>query len=208
MVPDYDPIRLALAYERGGAGMVSVLTEPRRFLGTDENLTAVRAAVSLPILRKDFVVDPYQVIESWALGADVILFIVAALGKSLLLELAAAARELGLGVLIETHEAGEIESASAAQPDAIGVNARNLRDFSMDTDLAASLLRLLPKGPARVAESGLLTPAATASLREAGYEGFLVGEALATASDPESATRNFAAAIAGVGRYRQEQGSA
>jgi indole-3-glycerol phosphate synthase len=195
MVPDYDPERLASAYERGGALMVSVLTEPEHFLGSDEHLRAVRAAIGLPVLRKDFVVDPYQILEAWAIGADAILLIAAALDGSRMLELAAAARELGLSVLAEAHDAREIELAASAKPDAIGVNSRDLRDFSVDPARAAALLECIPPGAMRVAESGMKSPADAAALRSAGFDAFLVGEALAAAPDPEAATRAFAVAI-------------
>jgi indole-3-glycerol phosphate synthase len=198
MVRDYDPAALARAYERGGAGMVSVLTEPRRFLGSDEDLARVREAVGLPILRKDFVVHRYQVLESWAIGADAILLIAAALGRAELLELAAAARELGLEVLVEVREAPEIEKAAAAKPDAMGVNARDLRDFSVDRSRAASLAALLPSGPILVAESGLRSGADAAALRGSLFRGFLVGEALATAADPEAKAREFVEAIGSI----------
>jgi indole-3-glycerol phosphate synthase len=197
MVPDYEPVRLASAYERGGADLVSVLTEPRHFLGSDEHLSAVRAAVGLPVLRKDFIVDPYQVLEAWAIGADAILLIAAALSGDQMLELAAAARELGLGILAEAHDPGEIERAATVKPDAIGVNARDLRDFSVDPSRATALLGLMPEGPSRVAESGMKAPKDAAALRAAGFDAFLVGEALSTAPDPEAAVRAFSAAIAG-----------
>jgi indole-3-glycerol phosphate synthase len=197
MVGDYDPARLAAAYERGGAGMVSVLTEPRHFLGSDEDLRAVRRRVGLPILRKDFVVDPYQIREAWAIGADAILLIAAALSGQQAIELAAAARELDLAVLFETHDELEIEMAAAARPDAIGVNSRNLRDFSVDPARAAALANLLPREYARAAESGMKRPEDAAALRRAGFDAFLVGEALATATDPEGTARAFAEAIRG-----------
>jgi indole-3-glycerol phosphate synthase len=196
MVGDYDPVNLALAYERGGAGMISVLTEPRRFLGSNDELCAVRGAVGLPVLRKDFIVDPYQVLESWAIGADAILLIVAALAEAQLLELAAAARELGLGVLVEAHDEEEIERARAAKSGAIGVNSRDLRDFTVDPRRAAALFGLLPEDALRVAESGMKEPRDAAALRAAGFDAFLVGEALATARDPEKAARAFASALA------------
>lgn len=195
MVEDYDPVALAASYERGGAGMVSVLTEPRHFLGADGHLVAVRAAVGLPVLRKDFIVDPYQVLQAWALGADAILLIAAALEAGQLMELAAAARELGLCVLAELHEPSELERALAAGPDAVGVNARDLRDFRVDSSLAGTMAALLPEGTMRVAESGLSSPQGAAALLAAGYRGFLVGEALATAQDPEARTREFTAAL-------------
>jgi len=198
MVADYDPVALATSYERGGAGMISVLTEPRRFLGADGHLSAVRASVGLPVLRKDFLVDPYQVLEAWSIGADAILLIVAALARAQLLELAAAARELGLAILAEVHDETELERAMASGPDAIGVNARDLRDFSVDGDRSRAMARLMPEGPLRVAESGMRAPGDAAALRAAGYQGFLVGEALATAADPEARVREFAGAISGT----------
>jgi indole-3-glycerol phosphate synthase len=197
LVADYDPAALASAYERGGAGMISVLTEPRRFLGSGADLAAVRRAVSLPILRKDFIVDTYQVLEAWAMGADAILLIAAALGEVQLMELAAAARELGLAVLVELHEESELGRASAAEPDAMGVNARDLRDFRVDLGRARAMARLLPAGALLVAESGMREPGDAAALKAVGYRGFLIGEALATAADPEERTRQFAAAIQG-----------
>lgn len=192
---DYDPTRLALAYERGGAGAISVLTEPRRFLGADEHLSAVRAAVRLPVLRKDFMVDPYQIREAWAIGADAVLLIAAALRETQMLEFAAAARELGLSVLAEVRDEAELESAVGAGPDAIGVNARDLRDFSVDLGRPAAMTSRLPRATTRIAESGLRCPEDAAALRAAGFDGILVGEALVAADDPEEATRAFAAAI-------------
>jgi indole-3-glycerol phosphate synthase len=195
MVKDYDPVRLALAYERGGASMVSVLTEPLRFLGSPEHLGAVCAAIALPVLRKDFIVDPYQVLEAWAMGADAVLLIASALRETEMAELSAAAHELGLAVLAEVRVAGEIERSIAAKPDAIGVNSRDLRDFSVDTGRAAALASLLPPGVPKIAESGIASGEEAAALGRAGFDGFLVGEALATAPDPEAATRRIAEAI-------------
>jgi indole-3-glycerol phosphate synthase len=197
LVEDYNPARLALAYERGGALMVSVLTEPRHFLGSDAHLTAVRASIGLPVLRKDFVVDPYQIVEAWAMGADAVLLIAAALSETEMLELSAAARELGLAVLAEARDEKEIAMAAAARPDAIGVNSRDLRDFSVDPTRAGALVGLMPSEIFRVAESGIRTPEDAAGLRAAGFDGFLVGEALAAAPDPEAATRRMAMAIGG-----------
>lgn len=196
MVNDYDPVVLGLAYERGGAGMLSVLTEPHRFLGADDHLTAVRDAVGLPVLRKDFIVDPYQILEAWSIGADAILLIATALSEAQILELSAAARELGLSILAEIHDESEIERAASANPQAIGVNARDLRDFSVDAQKARELLGFLPSGPLHVAESGMRSPEDAAVLRSWGYRGFLIGEALATAPDPEARTRDFSKAIA------------
>ena len=199
MLAKYDPVALASAYERGGASLVSVLTEPRHFLGDDAHLASARAAVKLPILRKDFIVDAWQLRESWALGADAVLLIAACLDPSQLVEFAAEARELGLSVLVETRETAEIDAALAAGPDAIGVNARDLRDFSVSTSVPLALLAEIalcaPAELPRVAESGLKTGADALPLRDAGYDGFLVGEALATSADPESASRDFVATI-------------
>jgi len=195
LVPDYDPVRLAEAYESGGALMVSVLTEPRRFLGSDEHLSAVRGAVGLPVLRKDFIVDPYQILEAWAIGADAVLLIAAALSRIQLLELSACARELALAILVETRDEFEIEEAVTAKPDAIGVNARDLRDFSVDRERSAALFYRLPQGVLRVAESGMKEPKDAAALRALGFDAFLIGEALATAADPERATREFVKSI-------------
>jgi len=207
--------------------MISVLTEPRHFLGSDDHLIAVRESIGLPVLRKDFVVDEYQLREAWAFGADAALLIVAALERSRLRELAAAATELGLSVLVETRDEEEIEialelAASLAAREAsdemlvshnapfdshdsrpkvgaptlaIGVNARDLRDFSVDHGKAAAFARLLARAPFSVAESGLKRPEDAAALAAAGYRGFLVGEALASAIDPATATRAFVAAI-------------
>jgi indole-3-glycerol phosphate synthase len=212
IVRDYDPVALARAYERGGAGMVSVLTEPRHFLGSDAQLSAVRAAVGLPVLRKDFIVDEYQVREAWAIGADAILLIVAALERSRMAELAACARGLGLSILVETRDEAEIEVAlhlvGGSASDAIGVNARDLSDFSVDHGRAAILARLLARAPFSVAESGLKRPEDAAALRSAGYRGFLVGEALASSPDPEAATRDFCAALAPGVAAPPEPGSA
>jgi len=202
MLADYDPVALAKAYERGGASLVSVLTEPRHFLGEAAHLAAVRTALGLPVLRKDFIVDAWQLRESWALGADAILLIAACLDPSQLMEFAAEARELGLSVLVETREPSEIGPALAAGPDAIGVNARDLRDFSVSASVPLAMLaeiaRSAPVELPRIAESGLKKGLDALPLRDAGYDGFLVGEALATAADPEAATRDFVATITGA----------
>lgn len=198
MVEDYDPARLARSYESGGAATVSVLTEIRHFLGADEHLKAVRDAISLPVLRKDFIVDAYQIDEAWAIGADAILLIADALCESELCDFGAQAHTAGLSVLVELREEGQLGKALAAKPDAVGVNARDLRDFGVRRDRAAVLAALLapalPAGTLLVAESGMKTAGDVAALRGAGYRGFLVGEALATSSDPEKAARLFAAA--------------
>jgi indole-3-glycerol phosphate synthase len=154
--------------------------------------------VGIPVLRKDFVVDPYQIVEACAIGADAILLIADALCESELCDFGAQAHELGLSVLVELREAEQLGKVLAAEPDAVGVNSRDLRDFSVRRDRAAALAQLLalaiPGGTLLVAESGMRTADDVAALREAGYRGFLVGEALATAADPEAAARLFARA--------------
>jgi len=202
MVADYRPTTLARAYEEGGAALVSVITEARHFMGEEAHLSAVREAVGIPVLRKDFILDPWQLRESWALGADVVLLIAAILEPARLAELAESARELGLSVLVEVREAAEIGGALAARPDALGFNARDLRDFSVDSGRAAAMARelraLAGAGLPLVAESGMKLPEEAAALRRSGYEGFLVGEALATSADPRAAARAFVAAIEAV----------
>jgi indole-3-glycerol phosphate synthase len=206
IVESYDPVFLAREYERGGAGMVSVLTEPHRFLGSDAHLASVRSAIGLPVLRKDFIVEEYQVLESWAIGADAILLIVAALDSSRLLQLAQAACGLGLSVLVETHTEKEIETAldlvarlsRDSSSIAIGVNARDLTSFSVDHKRAASRASLLKESPFSVAESGLTRPEEAAALKASGYRGFLVGEALASSANPAEKVRDFVSAISGL----------
>ncbi len=195
LVEDYDPARLALAYERGGASVVSVLTEPSRFFGHDSHLEAVRAAVGLPILRKDFIFDPYQVREAWAIGADAVLLIAACLDPRLVEDLADAAHEHGLEVLLEIHGRDELEGIDSSLAEAIGVNARNLRDLSLDPGMVSSIAGLLPKEALRVAESGLKNPATAQALYRLGYRGFLVGEHFATAAEPEASVLSFATAL-------------
>jgi indole-3-glycerol phosphate synthase len=191
----YDPASLARAYERGGAGMVSVLTEPRRFMGSESHLRSVRASVAIPVLRKDFIIDPYQVDEAWAMGADAILLILAALDLGLLKELVARSRELSLSVLAELHGEEEIGAAVEAGVDAVGVNARDLRSLEVDPSLHERLFPLLPRWAFAVAESGIATPDAAGALIRVGYRGLLVGEVFSSSSDPEATVRSFVSAI-------------
>jgi indole-3-glycerol phosphate synthase len=203
MVELYDPARIAAAYERGGASGVSVLTEPRHFLGSDADLQAVRAATKLPVLRKDFLVDAYQVREAWAVGADAVLLIAAILDEALIVELAEAAHGLGLEVLLEIHGEDELKiaerAAAAGLADAVGVNSRDLSSFAVDHErssrFASRLADRLPPGVRRVAESGLASGAEAAALAALGYDAFLVGEHFVTAADPEEAVRRFAERI-------------
>ena len=186
--PGSDAAQVAQAYEAGGAAALSVLTEEDYFGGSLDDLEAVRAAVSLPILRKDFIVDPYQVVESCAWGADAVLLIVAALEESELAELSAQAAELGLDVLVEVHDADELERALAAcDPQIIGINHRDLRDFSVDIGLTARLMAGIPAGRTVVSESGIVTAADATTLHEAGADAILVGERLMREPDPAEA---------------------
>jgi indole-3-glycerol phosphate synthase len=191
-----DPAALAAAYARGGAAAISVLTERRRFHGSLADLDAVRAAVDVPILRKDFVVDEYQVYETRAHDADLLLLIVAALSDDQLSHLYGLGRELGLTVLVETHTPEEIDRASALDLEGalLGVNVRNLKDLSVDTGRFAPLAALAPTGPVLVAESGVRTAADVAAYATAGAGLVLVGEALVKAGEPAEAVTSFTAA--------------
>lgn len=187
-----DPADLAMRYARGGASAVSVLTEGRRFGGSLADLEAVRAAVEVPVLRKDFIVLPYQVLEARAAGADIVLLMVSALAQPELLHLQALTEELGMTALVETHDADELSRAVDAGAKVIGVNARNLNTFELDRDLFGSLADRIPKGTVRVAESAVTSAADVARYRSAGADVVLVGEALVT-SDPEATLAEFLA---------------
>lgn len=186
-----DPARLAQAYERGGAAAVSVLTDRVHFGGSLDDLRAVRGAVELPLLRKDFLVTEFQVREARAHGADAILLIAAAAPLEALRDLRALARELGLAVLFEVHEEAELEAAAACQPDLLGINARNLKTLEVDVGVFARLAPLARGIAPLVAESGVRGPADARRYREQGAALVLVGEALSSAKDPESAARTL-----------------
>ena len=185
--PDFRPAEIATSYATGGAACLSVLTDKNYFQGAPEYLKAARDACDLPVLRKDFMIDPYQVYEARAMGADCILLIVAALSLNQMLELEALALELGMAVLVESHNGDELESALRLKTPLMGVNNRNLRTF--ETKLATTL-ELLPRirasGGERipVTESGILAPADVALMRENRVDTFLVGEAFMRAADP------------------------
>jgi indole-3-glycerol phosphate synthase len=187
-----DPATLAVSYETGGASAISVLTEGRRFLGTLADLEAVRDAVSVPVLRKDFIADPYQVFEARAAGADLVLLIVAALEQPVLRELFALIRQLGMTALVETHSADEVSRALDLGADLIGVNARDLSTFELDQDLFGRLADSIPSGVIRVAESAVKTAADVAHYRRSGADVVLVGEALVT-NDPVDTLTEFLA---------------
>ena len=182
--PDYQPAAIARAYEAAGAAGISVLTEPRHFQGSDQHLREVRQAVAIPVLRKDFICDVYQVYETAALGADVILLIVAALDARLLRTLYEEAIACRLDVLVESHTADELEQALALKKAILGINSRNLKTLKTDLSVARDLASLIPDGRIAVAESGIRARADIESLASVGYRGFLIGETLMSADDP------------------------
>ena len=185
--PDLDPGALAAAYRRGGASAISVLTEPLHFAGSADDLRAVRAAVDLPVLRKDFVTIPYQVWEARAWGADAVLLIVAALDGEQLADLLAEARRAGLDALVEVHSREEAAVAAKAGAALIGVNARDLATLTVDPGRFAAVRDALPAGATLVAESGIRTRADVEAATVAGADAVLVGETLVLAADPAAA---------------------
>jgi indole-3-glycerol phosphate synthase len=182
--PDFDPAAIAHSYETGGAVCLSVLTDVDFFQGSDAYVQQARAACALPTLRKDFTIDPYQVYEARAIGADAILLIVAALGDAALLELSLLAAELDLDVLVEVHDEAELERALDIPAPMIGINNRNLRTFETSIETTLSLGRRVPDERVRVTESGIRTREEVARLRAAGVHAFLVGEAFMRAAEP------------------------
>jgi indole-3-glycerol phosphate synthase len=197
--PDFDPPAIARSYAASGAACLSVLTDATFFQGSPDHLRAARAACPLPVLRKDFVIDPYQVFESRALGADCILLIVAAFEETAatarMRELERTARALGMAVLVEIHDAAELDRALELETPLLGINNRNLRTFETTLDTTLGLLARVPAGRLVVTESGILTAADVARMREHGVEAFLVGEAFMRAPDPGAAL----AALFGTG---------
>lgn len=186
-----EPAELAATYADAGASAISVLTEQRRFRGTLADLDAVRSRVAVPVLRKDFVVEPYQVLEARAHGADLVLLIVAALDDAQLRDLHDLIRELGMQALVETHTEQELERALDLGADIIGVNARNLKDLTVDLDRAAGLLRRIPAGPLAIGESAVLSVHDVEAYSAAGADAVLVGEALVTSGEPAAAVASF-----------------
>lgn len=178
------PAAIAASYERHGAACLSVLTDRSFFQGSNDDLAAARAACALPVLRKDFIIDPYQVYEARAWGADCILLIVAALAPERMRELEQLARALGMSVLVEVHDAAELDSALALATPLIGINNRDLRTFETSLETTYALRGRIPSDRIAITESGILQPAHVAAMRSRGVHCFLVGEAFMRAEDP------------------------
>lgn len=184
---EFDPAAIAKSYEKGGAACMSVLTDKEFFQGAPEHLAAARAACALPVLRKDFLIDPYQVYESRALGADCVLLIAACLKDREMRELEKLARSAGMAVLVEVHDAAELERALVLETPLLGINNRNLRTFETRLETTLDLLPRVPAERLVITESGILSRADVARMREHGVEAFLVGEAFMRANDPGAA---------------------
>ena len=191
----YDPVAIAIGYERAGAAAISVLTEPGFFDGSLDHLAAVRQAVRIPLLRKDFTVDEYQLLEARAAGADAILLIVAALDDAALASLLRAAGDLGLAALVEVHDASECRRAIQAGAGIIGVNNRNLRTLQVDLDASREVASLLPPSAIGISESGLKTPADLQAMKTLGYRAFLMGERFMIEPDPGAALAGLIGAL-------------
>ncbi len=186
---DFDPVAIAKAYEQNGASCLSVLTDEKFFQGHDDYLQAVREAVSLPVIRKDFAVSDWQIYESRALGADAVLLIVASLSPAQIAEYQALAHELGMAALVEVHTEAEMEVALGASTTLIGINSRDLNTFVTDLGAVERLAATVPNGVTLVAESGLKTPADVKRVADAGVKAILVGETLMRSPDIGAATR-------------------
>ena len=189
--PDFQPAEIARSYEAGGAACLSVLTDVDFFQGSNLYLGVARAACTLPVLRKDFTIDPYQVYEARMIGADAILLIVAALEDGPLVEMANLAHELGMDVLVEVHDIDELERALQTDCELIGVNNRNLRTFEVSLDTTLALTDVVPRDRVLVTESGIATRADVALMRGAGINTFLVGETFMRERDPGAALQRL-----------------
>ncbi len=194
---DFDPAAIATAYRQGGATCLSVLTDAPSFQGAPAYLTVAREVSGLPVLRKDFIYDVYQIAQSRALGADAILLILASLSDTQLQDLAAAAQTFQMDILFEVHNEAELFRALKCQPTLIGVNNRDLHSFETSLATTTALLRHIPKGVACISESGIATPDDIRTLYEAGVTGYLVGESLMRQPNIKAATRNFTLALSG-----------
>lgn len=188
---NFDPGRIAVDYQQGGATCLSVLTDIPYFKGADEDLEAVKSMVHLPVLRKDFMLTPYQIVESRALGADCILLIMAALDDATARTLYTTATDLGMDVLVEVHDNDELTRALALNPMMIGVNSRNLKTLEVDINTAFDLVKRIPSNILRIAESGIASNDDLNMLHKSGYDGFLVGESLMRQDDITSATQKL-----------------
>lgn len=186
---DFDPLAIAQGYERGGANAISVLTEPHFFQGDIEYLAGIRRYVGIPLLRKDFIVSKYQLLEALVYGADFVLLIAAALSKKDLKELLAYTRHLGMEALVEVHDKADLTKAIYAGADIIGINHRNLQTFEMNMNLCYELIPLIPNGKVIVAESGIYEHGQLEDLSKAGVDAFLVGESLMRQDNVEEALR-------------------
>jgi indole-3-glycerol phosphate synthase len=193
LAAEFDPARIARCYEAGGAAALSVLTDEGFFQGSLGDLACARAAVALPVLRKDFTIDTVQIVEAAAHGADAILLIAAILTERQIRDYREAAEGYGLAALVEVHNARELEAAAGAGADIIGVNNRNLTTFEVTLETSLELARRMPAGALRVAESGIHRPEDVRQLRQAGYTVFLVGEHLMKSPDPAAALRALVA---------------
>ena len=189
--PDFRPADIAVSYEFGGAACLSVLTDVDFFQGADDYLRQARDACTLPVLRKDFTVDPYQVYEARALGADCILLIVAALDDGQLVDLSGLAMQLGMDVLVEVHDIDELERALQVPVPLVGINNRNLRTFEVSLDTTLAMKDAVPKDRLLVTESGIVVPEDVATMRDAGVNAFLVGETFMRAEEPGEALRQL-----------------
>ena len=189
--PDFRPADIAVSYEFGGAVCLSVLTDVDFFQGADDYLRQARDACTLPVLRKDFTVDPYQVYEARALGADCILLIVAALDDGQLVDLSGLAMQLGMDVLVEVHDIDELERALQVPVPLVGINNRNLRTFEVSLDTTLAMKDAVPKDRLLVTESGIVVPEDVATMRDAGVNAFLVGETFMRAEEPGEALRQL-----------------
>ena len=188
---EFDPAAIARSYERAGAACLSVLTDERFFHGSAHHLAAAKGACSLPVLRKDFVLEPYQVWESRAMGADCILLIAACLAKGEMRELERLAHELAMAVLVEVHDGGELDAALTLATPLIGINNRNLKTFETRLEITLELLPRVPQNRMVVTESGILSSDDVSRMRHAGIRTFLVGEAFMRAGDPGAALRDL-----------------
>jgi indole-3-glycerol phosphate synthase len=198
---DYDPVAIARGYEKAGAAAVSVLTEPMFFDGSLDHLAQVRRAVDLPLLRKDFIINEYQLFEARAYGADAVLLIVAALADRMLADLRARAAELELAVVVEVHDPGEVTRALAAGADIVGVNNRNLRTLEVDPRASEACAAQIPGEVIAVSESGLRTGDDLRRIGALGYRAFLIGERFMTAADPGDALRHLVATLRDAARH-------